>query len=117
MKHITTILLTVLLLSGCVYYRPWTKTEKAILTASWVATGADCYTSERMLDDPDNYEALNLIAGRHPTDTELVTCIVTSQIAITVLAHVCPKWRSWLLGGKTALNAGCAAHNWDLIKD
>ena len=104
------IIISLLILTSCVHYRPWTKTEKVMLAGSWLAAGADYYTSERALDDPGNHE-MNPLIDKHPTDFELATYMLTSQIGITILAHCFPKWRSWLLGGKAAINTGCAIHN------
>ena len=88
----------------------WSRADKALLAASWGAAGADFYTSERAFDNPANHE-LNPIIGKHPTDTELITYMLISQTAVTLLAHVCPRWRSWLLGGKAVINTGCAINN------
>jgi len=114
MRFIATIIL-ILTLTSCASYRPWTRTEKIMLAASWVAAGADYYTSERAFDDPGNHE-MNPLAGQHPTDMELATYMLTSQVCITLLAHCFPKWRSWLLGGKTVVNMGCSWNNYNLIK-
>jgi len=98
------------LLMGCGHSRAWTKTERVMLGASWLAAGADFYTTEKALDNPNNHEC-NPLMGKHPSDTELVMVMLTGQVGVTVLAHIFPKWRKWLLGGKTAVNTGCAVHN------
>lgn len=95
------------LLSGCA---TWNKTDRALLITSWMATGADIYYTERALDESGNHEC-NPFLGKHPSDTKLITFALTSQVAITVLAHIMPEWRTWLLGGKTVLNTGCAINN------
>lgn len=109
-------LIFLIILTGCVHVHPWTKTEKVALVGSLLAAGADLYTSERAFDDPWNHEC-NPLMGRHPTDTELVTYMLTSQIAVTLLAHCFPKWRLWILGGKTTINGACAWNNYNLVKD
>lgn len=109
------IIILIIILTGCVHVRPWTPAEKVALGASWLAAGADYYTSERAFDDPGNHEC-NPIPGKHPTDTELAIYMLTSQITATVLANCIPKWRSWLLGGKTTINGACAWHNYNLVK-
>lgn len=95
--------------------RPWTWIEKTELGLSWMAAGLNYYYAERALDDPRNYEA-NPIPGRHPTDLELGTYMLTSQVTATILAHYFPRWRPWLLGVKTTVNAGCAINDYNLTK-
>ena len=107
MNRFYKIIPLLLILSGCA---SWTPAEKRWLGASWLATGADIYYTERALDNPGNHE-LNPFLGDHPSDTKLITYVITSQIGVTILAHFMPEWRKWLLGGKTVLNTGCAIHN------
>jgi hypothetical protein len=95
-----------LLLTGCA---TWTPADKALLIASWTAAGADYYTTSRAIDR--GYNELNPAMGSNPSDTELLTAIIVSQTAITILAHTFPKWRKWLLGGSAVIHAGCAVHN------
>jgi len=104
MKYLSVIL--ILILTGCA----WSKAEKQLLTASWLAFGADLWVSENKLDNPHNHENYFTL-GKHPNDTKLITYGLTSQTGVTILAHFMPKWRKWLLGGKTILNTGCAIHN------
>ena len=105
----------ILCLTACGHYRAWTPTEKVMLGASWLAAGADFYTTERALDVPGNHK-MNPVPGRHPTDMELATYMLTTQVCATLLAHCFPKWRSWILGGKTTINGACAIHNYNLVK-
>jgi len=110
MKHITLILL--IILSGC----SWSKSEIRWGIETCVATGADIYTTTQMLNNPDNYER-NPIMGRHPSNTKVITYMVSSQILALTVAHFVPKWRKWILGSKTVVNFGAAIHNtrldWD----
>ena len=106
MKNILIIL--ILFSSGCA--TKWTPAQKKLLAASWLATGADVYTAEKVLDNPENHERYPTL-GKHPSDTKLITFALSSQIGTTILAHFMPKWRSWLLGGKTIINTGCAINN------
>lgn len=108
-----TIAIICLFLMGCGHYpkaKKWTPTEKIMLGASWLATGADFYTSKKALKNPDNHEAYPTI-GKHPSDLKLGIMMFVSQSAVTYLSHFFPKWRKALLGGKTAVNTGCAIHN------
>ena len=104
------IILILILMTGCIHVRPWTPQEKALLGASWVAAGADYSTTRNALENPNNYE-INPIMGEHPSDTGLVTYMLSSQIIATGLAHFFPKYRKMLLGGKTVVNTACAINN------
>ena len=108
MRHLT-ILLCLIFLSSC----SWSKGEIAWGIASTLATGADTYTTTRFLDNPDNYE-MNPMLGKHPSDTEVITYMVTSQLLVLMVAHIFPEWRTWILGSKTAVNTGFAINNTQL---
>ena len=105
MKHIP-IILVLIILTGC----SWSKTEIRWGIASCVAAAADTYTTLGFLNNRNNHEC-NPIMGRHPSDTTVVTYMITSQILALSIAHIVPKYRSWILGGKTAVNLGCAINN------
>ena len=109
------IIISILILTSCIHTKPWTTSEKVMLGASWLAAGADYYTSERAFDDPGNHE-MNPAFGKHPTDTELAIYMLTSQVCATLMAHYIPEWRSWILGGKTTINGACAINNYNLVK-
>jgi hypothetical protein len=102
-------LIIVLLLTGCAS-RPWTQQEKILLGVSCVAMLADTYTTTRFLDNSNNYE-MNPILGSHPSDTNVVMYMFSSQVVAIILAHYFPKYRSWILGIKTGLNTSGAVNN------
>ena len=95
-----------ILLTGC----SWSKSEIRWGIASTIASGADAYTTVRMLDNPRNYEC-NPIMGKHPSDLTVISYMITSQALVLTIAHFMPKYRKWVLGGKTAVNLGCAINN------
>lgn len=97
----------ILLLSGCA---SWTPQEKMLGGFSCLAAAADGYTTIRFLNNPDNYE-MNPILGKHPSDTEVIMYMITSQFIALTIAHFLPQYRSWILGGKTTVNLGFAIHN------
>ena len=104
MKIVTIILC--LFLTSC----SWSKTDIIFGMASTLATGADTYTTERLLNNPDNHEN-NPMMNKHPSDTELVTYMLSAQLLTLIVAHIFPEWRTWILGSKTAVNTGFAIHN------
>jgi len=107
------LFIAILLLSGCA---SWTPQERILGGVSCLAAAADGYTTIRFLDNPNNWE-MNPILGKHPSDTEVITYMMASQLAVLIIAHFCPKYRSWLLGGKTTVNLGFAIHNTTLDWD
>lgn len=100
------IILCVMVLCSCA---TWSKTDKALLTASWLASGADYYTTTKILDN-GGYE-MNPLIGEHPSNEKLMMYMISSQVIVTLVAHFFPKYRKVLLGGKTIVNTGCAIHN------
>ena len=88
----------------------WSTTDKTLLGASILATVADGYTTCRALDNPDNYE-VNLLLGKHPSKEKVVIYLGITETLTIALAHIFPRLRPWLLGGKTLLNTACAINN------
>ena len=109
---IFSIVIIAIFFAGCatIDVRPWTTGEKVLLGASCLAAVADAYTTTRFLDNPYNYE-MNPILGMHPSDTKVVTYMISSQAIMIILAHYFPKYRSWILGVKTGLNTVGAINN------
>jgi hypothetical protein len=105
------MLILVVYLSGCATNpKPWTNTEKALAVASILATGADAYTTTRMLDNPNNWE-VNPIMGKHPSDGRVIATMAATQALFLVVCHYWEDARPWLLGAKTIFNTGLAIHN------
>ena len=106
-----TLIIVVVLISGC----SWSKSDIAWGVASTLATGADFYTTSKMLENPNNYE-MNPILGKHPSNSEVFMVLATSQIIVLTIAHFCPTLRPYILGGKTAISGGWAIYNSRLEK-
>lgn len=102
-------LLLCVLLTGCAT-RPWTKQEKMLLGVSCIAAATDTYTTTQSLNNEYNWE-VNPVLGKNPSDTEIITYMITSQIIAIVLAHYIPKYRNWILGIKTGLNTAGTINN------
>ena len=99
-------IILILVLCSCA---TWTPADKALLTASWIATAAD-YKTQMDLFDRGGYEC-NPIMGRYPSKDKFLGIMLTGQIAVTIAAHFLPKYRKAILGTKTVLNTGLAIHN------
>ena len=102
-------LMLMLLLQGCA----WSKQDKLLGVASCIAAAGDAYTTTMALDNPNNWE-INPILGEHPSDTEVIIYMVTSQGIALLVAHIFPKLRPWILGGKTVVNLGGTINNMQL---
>jgi len=104
------VLLVFLLLPACASPRPWTKQEK--LAAGFFIAGhlADYYTTNRMLDNPANWEE-NPILGKHPSDSTVTMYFSLTAIGALVVGHYWPDARKPLFIGYGTLNTGLAAHN------
>ena len=102
-------LIIILILTGCGHSRPWTTGEKVLLGASVLASYADYRTTTNVLDN-GGYE-MNPLIGKHPSKERLALFLISSEVITIALAHYFPRYRKFLLGGKTAINTGCAIHN------
>ena len=111
----TSIILAIIILTGCAHDLKWSRADKMLLVASWTAATADYSTTKSALENPNNYE-MNPIMGEHPSNTTLATYMLSSQIITTILAHYFPRYRKAILGVKTTINTGCALHNSTLDK-
>ena len=95
---------------GCAH-DSWTKTDTGLAVTSILATGFDTYTTERMLDNSQNYE-MNPMMGRHPSDSRVIVTMGLTQVAVIGLAYFLPvKYRRALLTSKIIFNTGLAVHN------
>ena len=104
MKPLTIIIS--ILLCGCA---GWTPADKALLTASIVASYADYKTTSDLLDRGGHEN--NPCMGTHPSKGKLAVFFISSEVLTIAFAHYFPKYRKVLLGGKTAVNGYCAIHN------
>jgi len=98
-----------LLLSSC-SPRPWTKQEKIAAGYFCVAHFADYYTTNKMLNNPANWET-NPILGEHPSNSETTFYFSITGIGALVVGHFWPDARQPLFLGYGTLNAGMAAYN------
>ena len=107
MLRISIILLAaVLLISSCASPRPWTKEEKIAAGYFCLAHFADYYTTNKMLNNPANWEINPAVDEEHPEIYFSLTCI-----AALAVGHCWPDARKPLFLGYGTLNAGLAAHN------
>jgi len=105
MKNSMIILLVVV--SGC----SWAPRDKWLLAGSAVAAFAD-YKSTVDLLDRGGHENLSAWAvGKYPSDGRLAVWMISTQGLTILAAWIFPKWRTAILGGKTAINSGCAIYN------
>jgi len=102
-------LLILLFLTGCASARPWTKEEKSLLVASCIASIADITTTLDGLHDGNS--EMNPIMGKYPSDTRVISTMVTSQVLTIIIAHYLDSFRSLILGTKTGINTSFALHN------
>ena len=71
---------------------------------------ADAYTTERFLDDPENWER-NPILGEHPSDPKLTVYFSITGFTALALSHRYPDLRKALLLPYGALNTKNAFRN------
>ena len=109
MRKVVITSIAFLLLASC-SPRPWTKQEKLAATYFCVAHFADYYTTNRMLNNPANWEE-NPILGEHPSDSTITMYFSLTAIGALAVGHFWPDARKPLFWGYGTLNAGLAAHN------
>jgi hypothetical protein len=97
---------------GCVTTnpRPWTKTEKGFVAASFLACAADFKTTK---DAQKAWarEGNTFLYGDHASDSEMVVFMSLSQLGTILLGHYVPALRKPLLGFNTAVHGGAAIYN------
>jgi len=110
MKYILIFLIIILLFTACASPRPWTKPEKVAAGYFILGHSADALSTEKMLDNPNNYET-NPILGEHPSDAEVITYFSLTAIAALTISHFYPKLRFPLLSIFGTTGFGYAIHN------
>jgi len=106
----TALLVALLIIvSGCASVRPWTTAEKVMLGASFVAAGADAYTTIEGLNN-GCYET-NVMVGEDPSNATVIGFAALMQLGFVAAAHYFEDYRMWILGVKTFVSGGCAVHN------
>ena len=104
------IILLLITLTGCAATpRPWTTAEKAMLGASFVAAGADAYTTVQGLNN--GCSEGNPIMGSSPSNATVIGFTVLVQLGFWAAAHFIPEHRMWILGTKTIISGSCAVWN------
>ena len=94
-----------LMFVGCA----WSRTDRALLVASFSAAGADAYYTTKAMDA--GAHEMNPMLSRHPDDSRVYLTVFVSQVAVTAIAYWFPKWRPYLLGGATLVHTGCTINN------
>lgn len=90
-------------------------TDKALLTTAMVTQITDGYTTSRMLDNENNYEA-NPLYGSHPSDEKIIAIKLVGMVAIGYLAYELPPTpRKWVLTFFSILYGGATINNADKI--
>ena len=115
MRKVVIVSMALLLLSSC-SPRPWTKQEKLAAGYFCIAHFADYYTTNRMLNNPGNWEE-NPILGEHPSDSKVTVYFSLTAIGALAVGHFWPDARKPLFLGYGTLNAGLAVHNSRLPSD
>ena len=103
------IISLLIILTGCGTARPWTNAEKVMLGASWIATGADAYTTVQGLNN--GCSEANPIVGSDPSNATVIGFAVLIQLGFWAAAHFIPEHRIWILGTKTIISGSCAVWN------
>lgn len=119
MRKLIVLISSFLLLCSCAslkpHPRPWTKGEKVAAGFFLVAHAADWYTTERYLDNPQNWEKTNkFLLGEHPSDTKLAVYFPISGFVALALGHWYPELRYPLLVTYGGINTYNAIGNTDL---
>lgn len=109
------VLSVLFLLCSCAHSpRPWTKDEKVAAGFFILAHVADAYTTERYLDNPNNWEEINPLLGKHPSDKKLTIYFSVTGLGTLLIGHYWPDARKPLFLGYGSLNAGLAIYNTSL---
>ena len=116
MKTLVIVFLIISLsLMGCASLkpqpRPWNKEEKKCAGFFILAHLADAYTTERYLDNPNNWEAINPTLDEHPSDGKVAIYFSLTGIGSLVLSHFYPQLRQPFLSGYGAFNTSLALYN------
>ena len=72
---------------------------------------ANYYSTEKMLDNPDNWEKVNPILGEHPSDKKCIIYFSLTGIGALVVAHFGKDARQWSLGGYGGVTAYWTVHD------
>ena len=114
MKFILTSFIIISLFTGCASLTPhpksWTSVEKKAAVFNVCGIIADAYTTEQMLNNPDNRELMPTMS-EHPSDSQLIVDFSLSAIITLGLAHYYPELRERLLFGYGGWSFGLAVHN------
>ena len=107
------LIMIVISLTSCITLparKPWTKWDKALGAFYLAGHTADALTTERALDNPNNYE-MNPILGKHPSDTEIAVYMAGTTILVLIVADRIPRIRKPLLLMLGIIGTTWAVHN------
>lgn len=101
------LIIVCLFLTSCA---SWTKQEKVAAGFFLAAHTANAYSTETMLDNPNNWEK-NPILGKYPSDEKVVMYFsITGGLGLLV-AHIWKDARQWLLWGYGGANVYWTVHD------
>jgi hypothetical protein len=113
---LTLTLIILISLAGCSFkpLYPMDDTDKFLLTTAIGTVATDVYTTDRALDNPDNYEANSFAYGHDPSTERLIWTGCGRILLMGVIAYTMPpKARKCTLGFFTVLQGGVSLSNWD----
>lgn len=118
MKPILIIVICFFFFSSCTtlrsHPRPWNKRETALAGYFVLGHLADGLSTERMLDNPNNYE-MNPGLGRRPSDSKIRIYFSITGITVLIVSHFYPELRIPLLSLYGTAGFSYAVHNKTLI--
>ena len=110
MKLIPIIL--IILFTGCAT-DPWTKNQKILQGTSTALHMIDWGQTLNIADEPDKYEEMNPIIGKHPSRSRVNTYFALSGLAKIAIAHIMPsEHRKWWLGFNIMISGYCVQNNY-----
>ena len=105
---------TAIILASCAGYRPepLTKAQIAGEAAFTLLHVMDWGQTLKTTDDPDYYEATNLLLGKDPSRGSVNLVMGAGLVLHPVVTYILPsKYRWWWIGPTTAAQAGLVIHN------
>lgn len=83
------------LLSGCAT-SGWSRSDKNLMYAGFIATGVDIAQTSNVHDNPDLVEG-NSLLGSNPNPTNTAILAITGNALVVLAAEMIPNWRTAIL--------------------